>query len=201
MARPVSRSSVRQDERRQVILASARQLLRDHGWHAVAIDEIGAASGVSGPAVYRYFESKQAVLTAAMSHAAEELWSSLPAGDSPGLEALVDSHVRFVLAHADLVELWYREARHLPDEDLHQQRRLQRRYIERWVDALRARRPQLEESSARTRVRAAIGLIHSIAHSDDRQEAEVVRATLGHMALAALCARVPDPIHEGDHEH
>jgi AcrR family transcriptional regulator len=188
MAGPLTRASVRQQQRRQVILTSARQLLRDHGWHSVAIDEIGAASGVSGPAVYRYFESKQAVLTAAMSHAAEELWSSLPAGDDPGLEALVDSHVRFVLANADLVELWYREARHLPAQELRQQRRLQRRYIERWVAALTARRPQLGEASARTMVRAAIGLIHSIAHSDDRQDAEQVRTVLVRMALAALWA-------------
>ncbi len=180
----------RQEQRRRVILESARQLLRDHGWHAVAIDEIGAASGLTGPAVYRYFDSKQALLTAAMSHAAEQLWSSLPAGEAggrPGLEAIVESHVRFVIANADLVELWYGEARHMPTEERRTQRRLQRRYIERWVDALTARRPALAPEAARTMVRAAIGLIHSFAHSEGRrQDPEQQRTILVDMALAAL---------------
>jgi AcrR family transcriptional regulator len=187
-------ASARQEERRQVILTSAGQLLHDHGWHGVAIDEIGAASGLSGPAVYRYFDSKLALLTAAMGHAAEQLWSSLPAlgsgpgGADPDIAALVASHVGFVLDNADLVELWYREARHLPAEDLRSQRRLQRSYIERWVDALVARTPSLDAVTARTMVRAALGLIHSVAHSEDRRDPDVVGPILVRMALAALAA-------------
>ncbi len=187
-AAPVSpRTTVRQQERRRVILAAARQLLRDHGWHAVAIDEIGAASGLTGPAVYRYFESKQALLTEAVSHAAEELWSTLPPGDDVGLEALVDSHVRFVLDNTDLIQLWYSEARHLPAEQRRAQRRLQRRYIERWVDALTLRRPALDPAVARTMVRAAIGLTHSVAHSEDRAtpEQHILLVRMARRALEA----------------
>jgi len=180
------RRDQRQEERRRMILESARHLLCDHGWHAVAIDEIGAASGLTGPAVYRYFDNKQALLTAAMSHAAEQLWSSLPVGPAPGLDAYVDSHVLFVLDNADLVELWYREARHLPVADLLAQRRLQRSYIERWVDALVARRPGLDRPEATTMVRGAIGLIHSAAHADGRLDPHRSRAVLVRMALAAL---------------
>src|SRR5262249_42087948 len=65
--------------RRGLILSSARELLRRDGWHAVGIDEIGEAAGVSGPAVYRYFGTKQEVLTEALRYAAEQLWSSEPA--------------------------------------------------------------------------------------------------------------------------
>ena len=189
----VTPPTVRRDERRQVILTSARHLLRDHGWHGVAIDEIGAASGLTGAAVYRYFDSKQALLTAALRHAAEQLWSSLPDTAPPGpgdtIEALVDSHVSFVVDNADLVELWYREARHLPAEELRAQRRLQRRYIERWVDAVTAGAPHLGPVRARIMVRAALGLIHSFAHSDDRQDPTAVRPILVRMALAALDTR------------
>jgi hypothetical protein len=122
-----------------------------------------------------------------MSHAAEQLWSGLPGdGSGPDLEALVASHVRFALDNADLVELWYREARHLPPGDLRAQRRLQRRYIEGWVDALTRRRPDLGPAVARTMVRGALGLIHSVAHSDDRQDPEATGVILVRMALAAL---------------
>jgi hypothetical protein len=93
-----------------------------------------------------------------------------------------------VLDNVDLVELWYREARHLPPGDLRAQRRLQRSYLERWVVALTARRPQLDAEPARTMVRAAIGLIHSVAHSEDRRDPDALRRTLVSMALAALAA-------------
>ena len=197
---PASRDQ-RQSERRHIILESARQLLGDRGWHGVGIDEVGAASGLTGPAVYRYFESKQALLTEAMSHAAEQMWSSLPADTDSSLEAFVDSHVRFVLANADLVELWYREARHLSPKDLRTQRRLQRQYIERGVEALLARWDPAdrgddegpERDHARVMVRAAIGLVHSVAHSEERLDPEQGRPLLVDMALAALDCRWPAP--------
>jgi AcrR family transcriptional regulator len=200
VSRPATRDQ-RQSERRTIILESARQLLGDRGWHGVGIDEVGAASGLTGPAVYRYFESKQALLTEAMGHAAEQMWSSLPPDADSSLEAFVDSHVRFVLDNADLVELWYREARHLSPGDLRAQRRLQRRYIERGVDALLARWSALDgeeaqgqdREQARTMVRAAIGLMHSVAHSDERLDPGRLRPLLVDMALAALDCRLPAP--------
>lgn len=176
----------RRAERRAQILAAARQLLRDQGWHAVGIDEIGTASGVTGPAVYRYFTSKDALLTEALNHAAEELWSSAPPDAGAPLETWVDSHVRFVLANADLVELWYAESRHLPPDARSAQRRLQRRYLDGWVRALRARRPGLAADEARTMVRGAVGLVHAVAHADARPRPGTDGPLLVRMALAAL---------------
>jgi len=174
--------------RREVILDAARQLLRDQGWHAVGIDEIGSASGVSGPAVYRYFAGKDALLTEALNHAAEELWSAAPPGPDAPLEAWVESHVRFVLANADLVELWYAESRHLPADARSAQRRLQRRYLDGWTRALRARRPELAADEARTMVRGAVGLIHAVAHADSRPRPALAGPLLVRMALAALAS-------------
>lgn len=184
--REVGSAAGRRAERRALILDAARHLLRDQGWHAVGIDEIGTASGVTGPAVYRYFASKDALLTEALTHAAEELWSSAPAAADAPLEAWVDSHVRFVLANADLVELWYAESRHLDPEARAAQRRLQRRYLDGWARALRARRPELVAEEARTMVRAAIGLIHAIAHADTLPRPEQVGPLLARMTVAAL---------------
>lgn len=189
MARPLSDAAEaggRRAQRRALILDAARQLLRDQGWHGVGIDDIGTASGVSGPAVYRYFASKDALLTEALGHAAEVLWSSAPPGDDAPLEAWVDSHVRFVLANADLVELWYSQSRHLPPDALAEQRRLQRRYLDGWTRALRARRPELAAGDAALMVRAAVGLIHAVAHADSRPRAEQAGPILARMALASL---------------
>jgi AcrR family transcriptional regulator len=176
--------------RRSQILDSARELLRRDGWHAVGIDEIGEAAGVSGPAVYRYFDTKQDVLTEALRHAAEQLWNSEPrdsdGNTTAGLEAYVTSHIDFTLDNVDIVALWYSESRHLPVEARTEQRRLQRRYIEGWVDVLLAERPELAQDEARLRVRAAIGLIHSLVHSENLFDRERTRVTLRAMTMAAL---------------
>jgi AcrR family transcriptional regulator len=187
----MSRVAARQEQRRRQILESARQLLGTHGWHAVAIDEIGEAAGVTGPAVYRYFDSKEALLTEAMGYAAEQLWSSVPDRADASLAVYVRGHVDFVLDNAELVELWYREAQHLAPEVIRAQRRLQRRYMEEWVVALHKERPDVEIEDARLMVRAAIGLIHSVAHRtgnpyERRRDREHVRSRLNQMALAAL---------------
>lgn len=182
----MNRAGSRQAERREQILACARQLLRDRGWHGVAIDDIGEASGMTGPALYRYFANKQDLLTAVMTYAADLLWNNVPEPDHQGLDEYVESHTDFVLDNSDLVELWYREAQNLPPDVLRSQRRLQRRYLEQWVTALQEERPAVGSEEARTMVRAAIGLIHSVAHSGAAVNRRQAQPTLVRMALAAL---------------
>ncbi len=49
--------------RRKLLLEAAADLFARQGFHAVGIDDIGAAAGgVSGPAVYRHFQNKDAIL-------------------------------------------------------------------------------------------------------------------------------------------
>ena len=50
--------------RREQLLEAAAALFAERGYHAVGIDDIGAAAGISGPGVYRHFPSKQALLAA-----------------------------------------------------------------------------------------------------------------------------------------
>ncbi|WP_370329398.1 helix-turn-helix domain-containing protein, partial [Mycolicibacterium hippocampi] len=51
-------------ERRERILASAAELIAERGYHAVSMADIGIASGVVGPAIYRHFDSKGDLLAA-----------------------------------------------------------------------------------------------------------------------------------------
>ena len=48
---------------RQRFLDAAAHLFADRGFHAVSIGELGTAVGVSGPALYRHFPSKDAMLS------------------------------------------------------------------------------------------------------------------------------------------
>ena len=174
--------------RRAQIIAVATKLFRERGFHAVGIDEIGTAAGISGPGVYRHFENKDNLLVSVFEEATDDLWSDLDPDEHPSVEAYVRSHVAYALAHADAIELWYQEGRHLPRDAQRAQRRLQRRYVERWVDALRERRPELDDDEARVVVQATIGLIHSVTHAELAIDATTLRPILERMALAALLA-------------
>ena len=64
MAQPPSpvasetRRSKAKSDRRSQLLAAAERLIADHGYLAVRLEDIGAAAGVTGPAIYRHFPSK-----------------------------------------------------------------------------------------------------------------------------------------------
>jgi AcrR family transcriptional regulator len=174
----------RDRDRASKILAVATHLFRERGFHAVGMDEIGTAAGITGPGVYRHFGGKDDLLVQALERATDELWAELEEGAS--LDAYVRSHVEYTVANRDAIELWYQERRNLPAEARAAQRRAQRRYIDRWVERLRAERPALSEEEAGIAVRAAIGLIHSNAHADRPADPAVLAPLLERMALAAL---------------
>lgn len=48
--------------KKQIIMDAALDLFSEKGYAAVGVDEIGAAAGVKGPAIYHYFKGKEAIL-------------------------------------------------------------------------------------------------------------------------------------------
>src|SRR5215510_14948543 len=94
--------------RREQILAAAAELFARHGFHGVGIDDIGPAVGISGPALYRHFRSKDAMLGEMLTSISEVL---LAGGEerrdanAPGdvLGALVGFHVDFALDNPSLI--------------------------------------------------------------------------------------------------
>ena len=59
--------------RREQILSAAAELFARYGFHGVGIDDIGAAVGISGPALYRHFRSKDAMLAEMLTGISERL--------------------------------------------------------------------------------------------------------------------------------
>src|ERR1700746_63182 len=55
------RSKLKSDRRLQ-LLSAAERLFAERGFLAVRLEDIGAAAGVSGPAIYRHFPNKEALL-------------------------------------------------------------------------------------------------------------------------------------------
>lgn len=181
-------------ERRAALLSAAAQLFAERGFPRVSLDELGAAAGVSGPAVYKHFASKQAVLAAILVGASEGLLAggraviaSAGVDARAALEGLVAFHVNFALANADVIRVQDHDLDSLADDDRHTVRALQREYVELWVDVLARLRPADARVALRTRAHACFGLINSTPHSS-RVGARAARSILESMALAALTA-------------
>jgi AcrR family transcriptional regulator len=177
--------------RREQILAAAAELFAQHGFHGVGIDDIGAAVGISGPALYRHFRSKDAMLgemLGSISHFLLEggtARADVEADPERTLAALVEFHVDFALSHPSLIVVQERNLANLTDTDRRTVRALQRRYVEVWVRAIRAAVPGVGERQARSAAHAVFGLINSTPynrHLDDTELADL----LSTLALGAL---------------
>lgn len=190
MTEPTPRSLAKAD-RRQALLDAAAEQFAKRGFTRVSLEDLGAAVGVSGPAVYRHFDGKQAVLGALLVGVSEGLWAggqrvvSEAPDDASALARLVRFHVDFAMTNADVIRVQDRDLDSLADEDRHSVRTLQRSYVELWVDVLRRMRPDDERAALRTRAHATFGLINSTPHSRSSRETQSI---LERMALAALTA-------------
>ena len=173
--------------RREQILAAAAELFARHGFHGVGIDDIGSAVGISGPALYRHFRSKDAMLGEMLTGISEVLLAGGQnrAGRPNTLAELVRFHVDFALDNPALITVQERNLGNLTDPDRRKVRALQRRYVEIWVEVIREAVPGLGEPTARAAAHAVFGLINSTPHSRhlDRDE---MADLLTRMALAAL---------------
>lgn len=177
--------------RRQQILGTAAELFAARGFHGVSVADLGAACGISGPALYRHFASKDAMLAEMLVSISEELLTvgqARAAAASSPREALVELvrwHVDFALHNKPLIVVQDRDWSSLPEEARERVRSLQRAYVELWVSHLVGVHADLEPTRARAMAHAAFGLLNSTPRSAFLSEPEMARL-LEEMALAAL---------------
>ena len=175
--------------RRHQILAVAAQLFARHGFHGVSIADIGAAVGVSGPALYRHFPGKEALLEEMLVGISEHLLAGgqerAAASDDPHevLAALVAFQADFALREPELIVVQDRDLANLPTLARRRVRQLQRTYVEIWVETLRRAHPGLSAEEARVAAHGAFGLLNSTPHTGRGPQAT---ALLRRMTLAAL---------------
>ena len=169
--------------RRAAILSTAAGLFARHGFHGVSIDDLGRALGVTGPALYRHFRNKEAMLAEMLLDISERLLSEgrrrAAAAPDPAsaLSALLHWHIEFALAEPALITVHERELDNVPEPERREIRRLQRGYAEEWVQVLRRLHPAVTEERARAATHATFGLLNSTPRS---------AAGLGRPAMARL---------------
>jgi AcrR family transcriptional regulator len=186
------RSQQKADRRLQVLRASGR-MFADRGFHAVSIEELGAAVGMTGPALYRHFPSKEAILAAVLQGISERLLAGGRAevayADSPqrALDQLIAFHTTFAMSEPELIRVQDRDLTSLSSTAARSVRRTQRAYVEVWVEVLQLLAPQ-SDAVARTKVQAVFGLLNSTPFSARNADAASTSRVLQAMARAALLA-------------
>lgn len=195
--KPDTRRSRQKSDRRSQLLTAAARLMAERGFLAVRLEDIGSAAGVSGPAIYRHFPNKEAMLVELLVGISTRLLAGAHAvveqtpDPTAALGGLIDFHLDFTLGEPDLIRIQDRDLTHLPVSAQRQVRRAQRRYVEIWVGVLRQLNPRLDEADARVMAHAAFGLLNSTPHSLKRRSSRTAeqgpsRSLLHEMTVAAL---------------
>lgn len=185
--------------RRELIVAAAR-LFAARGYYAVTVDDLGEALGISGPALYRHFPSKQALLVAVFDQVIEmqreDLKEALSEASDPAsaLEAMVRLHVRFAVEQRETMAVWRQEYHNLPEADSWRLRRAQRLYVEEWVHVVHELRSDLDDATVRALVHGVLSLLQSPSDFHSGLPDEGVINLLMSTAVAAIFQGSTDPL-------
>ncbi|MGH3881348.1 MAG: TetR/AcrR family transcriptional regulator, partial [Actinophytocola sp.] len=194
-AEPPRPAGVTPPSRREELLSAATLLFRDRSFHAVSMEDIGAAAGMAGPSIYRYFPGKTAILVAAGYRMADRLAHTADtaigdAADPDGtLARLASSYVDTVLRSDNLLATFASEHGNLPDPDRKELLRVQRTYVAQWVRLLRAVAPELSEPEARITVHAALTVVNDLARTPRIAARQGIATELTALAVSVLEAR------------
>jgi AcrR family transcriptional regulator len=162
---PAAGSPKRRPQRRDQILRAALKLFHERGYDATSMNDIGAATGITGPGIYRHFANKQEILEVAVLEAGGRAVRTINRvlEDAPDpqdrLRRLVAAFITLAIDNPDLTVMGVRERRHLTlatrrwlDRYDHQHRRL-------WEGSLLKARPELTPDEAHVIVAGAVSLI------------------------------------------
>ena len=121
MAAPALRAPAKREEE---ILAAARRIFREKGYHATSVRDIAEAVGLLKGSLYHYIRSKEELLARLFEGALEETVRELRSvaerdtSAADRLQEMVRVYVRALTANLDAVGLYLREWRSLPAPEL-----------------------------------------------------------------------------------
>lgn len=147
------------------ILDAAAELFYERGFAATGVADIGKHVGVSGPALYSHFSSKEEILTKLAIETIDRL-GQVPSDplDDPALEIdrLIRHHVAVMLADRKHVSVYMRESRSLAESSRERIDRRVQAHFDRWVEALARRWPAHDRATLVTAANSALGIANSI---------------------------------------
>lgn len=184
------------DRKAQIVRAAARAF-SERGYHGVGVDEIAAEVGISGPALYRHFANKYALLVATAHYTASALVAAARSVDDPSrpaperLRAVTAALIETTIATRREGAFYRWERRYLQPAD--------RKDIRASYDALNAAlaeplavmRPGLPEADLAILAAAALSVIGSISAHRTRLSSAALQQLLGDLCWSVLNAELP----------
>jgi AcrR family transcriptional regulator len=184
-------------ESRARIVDAATALFASNGYTETTIDRIGAAVGLTGPAIYRHFRSKSELLGVVMEQAARPAWDETcrlrESGGDPRdiFRGVIAAWVEQSVLRRALMSVYVQQHRSLDDA---MRRRVRGHYRELtgvWVDLLGRIHPALSMPERATMVDSAMWLLRSPAFFHSELPDERVTELLTRMVVGALSIDSP----------
>jgi AcrR family transcriptional regulator len=180
--------------RREQLLAAATELFGRRGFHAVSMEDIGAAAGISGPSVYRHFPGKAALMVAIGHRAADRLAlgaeyalrTSAPTNERDALRRLAESYIHTLVRTPELSVAFSGDPVTMPERDKADLLRVQRDYVQKWVSLLSAIHPELNAREAKITVHAALTIANDLARTRRVNSRPHLETELGVLMAAVL---------------
>ena len=185
------------DSRRRQILRAAIDLFHRNGYHATAMDDIGAAVGLTGPALYRHFDNKADLLETALLRAASSMerrvGAIVTAAPDPrtALETLVRDMIDVLVDHPAITAIAETERRHLSERARAIFDRSARMRATEWIGPVMQLRPELTDVEARLVVGSAQSMVQQAVRPAQGVPTDRLRTLLFDAAMAALLGSVP----------
>ncbi|MEU4620170.1 TetR family transcriptional regulator [Actinoplanes sp. NPDC023801] len=156
----------RPKNRKSQLALAAAEMFCERGYHGVSLDEIATAVGISGPAIYRHFPNKYAMLVHANRQLVEAVRAAtdLSGRDDPRarLDELLAVLARLAVEHRRVAGLYQWEWRYLEPEHREEFLAELGTLAARLTAPLRELRPELSGRDAHALVRAALSVFGSL---------------------------------------
>jgi AcrR family transcriptional regulator len=175
-------------ERKAMIVAAAAELFAAHGFAAVGIDDIGERVGVTGPAIYRHFKGKDALLDAVLADAVAGFAVSESAVGE-GLDRVVGVLVAAALDRPTWLATYVRERPRLPPDRRRALRQAEQQQFVQLRRVLRADNPSLDDRRITARQFAVLAALSAVA----LRPATMSRPQLDRVLIDAMVAVLAAP--------
>lgn len=174
--------------RKAEIVSAAAELFATRGFAATGMDDIGAQVGISGPAIYRHFKNKDALLASV----ALETVAAFAVDDAvaqEGITWLVTNTVGVALDCPARLATYIQERHRLSTEAQQQLARVERPLYRAWRSAVRSANPGLDAAAITTRQKAVLSAMSAVAI----RSPAVRRPQLERLLIDAMMAVLMEP--------
>lgn len=183
-------------DRKQQILDAAGALVAVRGLDGVTVADIANEVGVTAPALYRHFHSKDAIHRALTEQVLDRLTAILGrarSSEAP-IDELVGTFTAEILDHPSAIAAYLRERRRLTGTDDARLRRREAEFVGGFCDVLASSLSGGGHDAAdvRRRVDAAVGILRACAERPPRLARPHADAFLSDALLALLLSPVAD---------